>query len=67
MSKRVVPWFPTMAYHPREAPTGRKFTDEAAYLDAIRAGWVDTPAKFPSGGGGLPKPRWFGKAKQESV
>ena len=38
---------PTYLYHPTEAPTGRKFTDEAAYA-ALGPDWVDTPTKFPT-------------------
>ena len=38
--------YATFRYHPIEAPTGRKFTDDAAFA-ALGPDWVDTPAKFP--------------------
>ena len=39
--------YPTFRYHPTEAPTGRKFTDDAEFA-ALGPEWVDTPAKFPA-------------------
>ena len=37
---------PIYYYHPTEAPTGRRFTDEAE-VAALGPEWVDTPTNFP--------------------
>lgn len=50
---------PVCLYHVDEAPEGKVFENQADHDAAVKAGWVDTPAKFPK-----PKAEGDGKAKK---